>query len=134
MKGFNKRCLEHIFGICALAGGGAQTAPYRGEQTLAEVLAQFFERLPVPILGPFDEPSFSSFVLHSRVHFICISLEPTKALAETKKNILRFHREDGHRAGPIVQGGGAYDSESTASESAIHRLGESGAKYPTIRS
>ena len=32
--------------------------------------------------GPFDELLFSSFVMHGRVHFIHISLEPSKGLAE----------------------------------------------------
>ncbi len=82
LQGSNERCLKHILGIRALAGGGTQAASYRGEQAFSEAYAQFLERLLTPASGPFDELLFSSFVMHGHEHFIYISLEPPKALAE----------------------------------------------------
>ncbi len=78
--------MQYNFWIDGLTGGGTQAVPYRGEQAVSDTYEQFFERPMIAVSGLFHELSFSSFVWHDRIHFIHISLEPPKALAEIRKN------------------------------------------------
>ena len=76
--------LENILRFRALAGGSAHAASNRGEQAFSKAVAQLFERLLIATSGTFDELLFLSFVIHGCVHFIHISIEPPKTLAESK--------------------------------------------------